>query len=38
MLIGFFVTIAVVTGAGCYMAERVDAPRRRAERDARQQG
>jgi hypothetical protein len=32
MLIGFYAVLALVTAAGCYAAERVDAPRRRAER------
>jgi hypothetical protein len=33
MLIGFYAVLALVTAVGCYAAERVDAPRRRAERD-----
>jgi hypothetical protein len=33
MLIGFYAVLALVTAAGCYAAERVDAPRRRAERE-----
>jgi len=36
MLIGFYAVLALVTAAGCYAAERVDAPRRRAERAARE--
>lgn len=37
MLIAFFAVITAITGAGCYMAERIDAPRRRAAREAREQ-
>jgi len=36
MLIGFYAVLALVTAAGCYAAERIDAPRRRAEREARE--
>jgi len=34
MVIGFYAVLALVTAAGCYAAERIDAPRRRAEREA----
>ena len=35
MLMGFFAVLALVTAAGCYAAEKVDRPRRAAERAAR---
>jgi hypothetical protein len=36
MLIGFFVALTLFTAAGIYTAERIDRPRRRAERLAKQ--
>lgn len=34
-LLGFFGVLTVLTGIGVYITERIDAPRRRAERLAR---
>ena len=35
MLIGFFVVLTALTGLGVWASERIDRPRRRAERLAR---
>lgn len=35
-LTAIFIALAVVAGVGSYLTERVDRPRRRAERHARQ--